>query len=195
MNKLYRVLVLCASIAAFTACQKGSSGGAPYNASNLILGKWNLQKQRTVIYVNGAVQTDTICLSSFTNVSRARFNKDNTFNSVGLWSSFITGGNTNLGSGNTVVAGVDSTAGTYSIVNSSLNITAALAGLRNMVGFYDAASSSGTVLPPVNVVSRSSQINLLTSSQFNLHYELVYNTIINNVTTNYKEEEDYYYTR
>ena len=194
MNKLYRVLMLCLLTGALSACQKSSTGGAPYNASNLILGKWNLQKQKTVIYANGIVQLDTTCLTSFTDVSRARFNKNNTFNSVGLWSS-ATGGNTNLGSSNPIVAGMDSTAGTYNIVNSSLNITAALAGLRNMVGFYDAASSSGTVISPVNVISRSSHIDLLTSSQFNLHYELVYNTIINNVTTNYKEEEDYYYTR
>jgi hypothetical protein len=63
-----------------------------------------------------------------------------------------------------------------------------------MVGFYDAASSVGTV-SLVNVVSRSSQIMVLTSSKFNLHYELVYNTNVNNITTNYKEEQDYYYTR
>lgn len=193
MNKLYRILLACLLIGALQACQKGSSGGAPYNAPNLILGKWNLQKQKTVIYANGAVQLDTTCVASFTNVSRARFNKDNTFNSVGLWSSGT--GSTNLGGNNTISAGMDSTAGNYTIVNSSLNITASLAGLRNMVGFYDAASSSGTVIQPVNVVSRSSHIDLLTSSQFNLHYELVYNTTINNVTTNYKEEEDYYYTR
>ncbi|MBS1519555.1 MAG: hypothetical protein JST50_01055 [Bacteroidetes bacterium] len=138
---------------------------------------------------------DTTCTTSVTDVSHAQFNKDNTFSSVAIHSGFITGGNTNLGSGNTAVTGVDSTYGIYSIVNSSLNINTALAGFRNMIGFYDAASSSGTALPAVNVVSHSSQINLLTSSQFNLHYELVYNTIINNVTTNYKEEEDYYYTR
>ena len=193
MNKLYRILMACLLIGALQACQKGNSGGAPYNAPNLILGKWNLQKQKTVIYANGAVQLDTTCVASFINVSRARFNKDNTFNSVGLWSSGT--GGANLGDNNTISAGMDSTAGNYTIVNSSLNITASLAGLRNMVGFYDAASSSGTVIQPVNVVSRSSHIDLLTSSQFNLHYELVYNTIINNVTTNYKEEEDYYYTR
>jgi hypothetical protein len=195
MNTLDRILILCLLTGAMSACQKGSTGGVPYNAPNLILGKWNLQKQKTVLYANGAIQLDTTCLASFTNVSRARFNKDNTFNSIGLWNSDNTGANTNLGGNNTVVAGMDSTAGSYSIVNSSLNITASLAGLRNMIGFYDAATSSGFGIQPVNVVSRSSHINLLTSSQFNLHYELVYNTIINNVTTNYKEEEDYYYTR
>jgi len=192
MNKLYRVLILCALIAALSACQKGSTVGAPYNASNLILGKWNLQKQKTVIYANNSVQVDTTCLTSSTSVSYARFNKDNTFNSVSLWSS-VGGSNTNLGGNNTVTAGQDSTAGVYSIVNSSLDINAPLAGFRNAIGFYDAASSSGTVLQPVNVISRSSHIDLLTSSQFNLHYELVYNTVINNVTTNYKEVEDYYY--
>jgi hypothetical protein len=192
MNKLYCVSMLILLIGALSACQKGSVGGAPYNASNLILGKWNLQKQKTVIYANGVVQVDTTYETSFTSISRARFNKDNTFNSIGLWSSVITGSNTNLGN---VVTALDSTSGTYSIVNSSLNITAALAGFRNMIGFYDVATSASNVLSPVNVVSRSSHINLLTSSQFNLHYELVYNTITNNVTTNYKEEEDYYYTR
>jgi len=195
MNKLYRVLVLCASIIALSGCQKGNIVGARYNASNLILGKWSLQKQKTVIYVNGAIQLDTICVTSFTNVSHASFNKDNTFNSVGLWSG-MTVANTNLGGNNTVVAGMDSTAGTYTIVNSNLNITAPLAGLRNMVGFYNAASSSAAVSQAsINVISRSSQITLLTSSQFNLHYELVYNVIINDASSSFKEEEDYYYSR
>ncbi|MBS1519554.1 MAG: hypothetical protein JST50_01050 [Bacteroidetes bacterium] len=45
MNKLYRILMACLLIAALQACQKGSNGGAPFNASTLILGKWNLQKQ------------------------------------------------------------------------------------------------------------------------------------------------------
>lgn len=187
-------MLVCLALGGLTACQKGANGNSTSpNASTLILGKWNLQQQTSVIYVNGAVQTDTTYLASFTEVSRAQFNRDNTFNSVGLWRTFITGGN-NLGSGTGAVSGQDSTAGTYSIVNSSLNINAALAGFANMVGFYDAASSSG-VVSPVNVVSRSSRINTLTSSKFNVHFELVYNTVINNVTTNYKEEEDYYYTR
>src|SRR3569623_462039 len=190
MSKFYVLLLASLLFCGLTACQKGSNGGAPYNAPNLILGKWNLQKQKTVIYANGAIQLDTTCLASFTNVSRARFNKDNTFNSVGLWASDNTGNSNNLGGNNITVAGMDSTAGTYSIVNSGLKTNVALAGFRNMIGFYDAASSSGTVIQPVNVVSRSAQINLLTSTQFNLHYELVYNTIINNVTTNYIEEED-----
>jgi len=194
MKKLYSLFALCLLLCGLISCQKGGGNQLPFNASTLIVGKWNLQQQKTVIYANGVVQQDTTCVTSFTNVSHARFNKDNTFNSVGLWSS-VTGDNTNLGNNNIVAAGMDSTSGTYHIVNSSLNITAALAGLRNMIGFYDAASSSGTVITPVNVVSRNSQIMVLTSSKFNLHYELVYNTIINNVTTNYKEEEDYYYTR
>ena len=194
MKNFYRILTFCLLPAVLSSC-KGNSNGVMPNATTLILGKWNLQQQKTVIYANDVVLLDTTCVTSFTNVSRARFNKDNTFNSVGLWSSTVLTDNLNLGGINPIVAAVDSTAGTYTIVNSNLNTTAALAGLRNMVGFYDAASSSGTVITPVNIVSRSLQITLLTSSKFNLHYESVYNTINNNVTTNYKEEEDYYYTR
>ena len=194
MFKLHYLFLLCLVLSALTACKKGGNGNSiSPNAWSLILGKWNLQQQKTVIYVNGAVQTDTTWLASFTDVSRAQFNRDNTFNSVGIWRAYLTGGN-NLGSGTGSVMGQDSTSGTYSIVNSSLNINVALAGFANMVGFYDAASSSGTI-SPVNVVSRTSQIMVLTSSKFNVHFELVYNTIVNNVTTNYKEEEDYYYTR
>ena len=193
MCKLYYLFLISLILSALTACQKGGNGNSiSPNASSLILGKWNLQQQKTVIYVNGAVKTDTTYSASFTEVSHARFNKDNTFNSVGLWRTVITDGT--LSSGNAAVMGMDSTSGTYSIANSSLNINVAIAGFGNMIGFYDAASSSGTI-SPVNVVSRSSQINMLTSSKFNLHFELIYNTIINNVTTNYKEEEDYYYTR
>ena len=95
MDKLYRVLIPCVLIAALSACQKGSTVGAPYNASNLILGKWNLQTQKTVIYANNLIQLDTTCVTSSTSVSYARFNKNNTFNSVSLWSS-VTGSNANL---------------------------------------------------------------------------------------------------
>jgi hypothetical protein len=193
MLKLYYLFIAVLLLCGFSACQKGGGGNSiSPNAAKLILGKWNLQQQKSVIYVNGAVQIDTTYLTSFTNISRAQFNKDNTFNSVGLWTTGITDGN--LGNGNIPSAGMDSTSGTYHIVNSSLNTNVAIAGFSNMKGFYDAATSVGTI-SPVNVVSRSSQIMVLTSSKFNLHYELVYNTIINNVTTNYKEEEDYYYTR
>jgi len=193
MLKLYYLFIAGLLLCGFSACKKGGSGNSiSPNAAKLILGKWNLQQQKSVIYVNGAVKIDTTYLTSFTNVSRAQFNKDNTFNSVGLWTTVITDGN--LNNGNSASMGMDSTSGTYSIVNSSLNINVGLAGFSNMVGFYDAATSVGTV-SLVNVVSRSSQIMVLTSSKFNLHYELVYNTILNNVTTNYKEEQDYYYTR
>ena len=193
MLKLYYLFIAGLLLCGFSACKKGGSGNSiSPNAAKLILGKWNLQQQKSVIYVNGALQIDTTYLASFTNVSRAQFNKDNTFNTVGLWTTVITNGN--LNSGNSAVMGMDSTSGTYSIASSRLNINVAIAGFSNMVGFYDAASSVGTV-SLVNVVSRSSQIMMLTSSKFNLHYELVYNTNVNNITTNYKEEQDYYYTR
>jgi hypothetical protein len=192
MNKLSYIFILFLLVCGLSACQHGSGNNVAPNPSALILGKWNLQQQKSVIYVNSAVQIDTTYLTSFTNVSRAQFNKDNTFNSVGLWSTAITNGN--LNNGTSAAMGIDSTSGTYSIVNSSLNTNVAIAGFSNMVGFYDAATSVGTV-SLVNVVSRSSQIMVLTSSKFNLHFELVYNTSINNVITNYKEEEDYYYTK
>lgn len=194
MSKLCYFFLVCLLLSGLMACQKGGNGNSiSPNASSLILGKWNLQQQRSVYYVNGAIQLDTTYSASFSNISYARFNKDNTFNSVGMWRSFITGGN-NLGSGTASVAGIDSTSGTYSIASSNLNINAALAGFDTMVGFYDASSSSGTI-SPVNVISRSSDITVLTSSKFNVHFELIYNTIVNNVTTNYKEEEYYYYSR
>lgn len=191
MHKFYVPLFASLLICGFTACQKGGDGGTPYNASNLILGKWSLQKQKISIYVNGVVQLDTTCERSFTNSSQAQFNKDNTFGSIVTWGP---GGYTDHSGNANAVAAVISTTGTYRIVNSSLNTSAALAGLYNWeaVGFSDATNFA---IQPTNVVSSSSQITLLTSSQFNLHYELVYNIIINNVTTNYKEEDDYYYTR
>lgn len=144
MCKLYYLFLVCLILCGLTACQGGKGNNVIPNASTLILGKWNLQQQKTVIYVNGAVKTDTSYSASFTEESHAQFNRDNTFNSVGLWRAYITGGN-NLGAGSGSVMGVDSTSGTYSITNSSLNINAAIAGFGNMVGFYDAASTTGTV--------------------------------------------------
>ncbi|HEY9003362.1 MAG TPA: hypothetical protein VIM89_18545 [Mucilaginibacter sp.] len=190
MRKFYIPLLASLLVCSFTACKKGSDS---YNASKLIIGKWNLQQQKTVIYVNGIKQIDTVYSASVFNAANARFNSNGTFSSVGYFHYPGTESDP-LAIGLNNVAGVDSTYGNYSIVNSSLNISQAMAGFSNMVGFYDAATSPNT-LHPVNVVSRSSQINQLTSSQFKLHYELIYNIVIDDASSSYKEEEDYYYTR
>jgi hypothetical protein len=192
MRKFYTLILASLLVCGFSACQKGS-GSVPYNASKLIVGKWNLQQQKTVIYVNGVKQVDTSYSTSVFNTANARFNSDGTFSSVGYFHYPGTGSDP-LAIGLNNVAGIDSTYGTYSIVNSSLNISQAMAGFSNMIGFYDASTAANT-LHPVNVVSRSSRINQLTSSRFNLHYELVYNIVINDAGSSYKEEEDYYYVR
>jgi hypothetical protein len=189
MKKLYILLFSCFAVCFLSACQKNESN-KPVQ-TDLIIGKWHLQQQDTLIYANNVKQTDTSCVASPYQAGNLVFNKDGTFSSASY--SFSNSGS--LQSSNT--ASQDSTYGTYSIVNSDLNVNVSIAGFRHILGFYNAASTDVSTTPTqvVNLVSRTSKITMLTSSKLNLHFEMVFNTDINNKVANYTEQEDYYYTK
>jgi hypothetical protein len=191
MNKLYYILIVCLLVCGLFACQRGSGNNVAPKASTLIVGKWNLQQQKTVQYVNGVMKTDTTYLASSNNIASLQFNKDGIYHSVSRFIAEVGPANP-LNGGVSYTAAQDSTDGTYSITNTSLNLSALVAGF-----IIDSPASFGTTttLPVFTLISNTSQINELTVSKLNMHIEVVYTEAVNNVTTTYKNEVDSYYTK
>jgi hypothetical protein len=195
MNKLYYILIVCLLIGGLSACQHGSGNGVAPDASALIVGKWNLQQEKSVQYVNGVVKTDTTYLASSNNVANLQFNKDGTYHSAGHYVSEIGSPIANpLNGGITSITAQDSTSGTYSIKNTSLNFSALVAGFANGAtpSLYGTTAST---LPTYALISNTSQINELSTSKLTMHTEVVYSETLNSVVTTYKNEIDFYYTK
>jgi hypothetical protein len=195
MNKLYYVIIVCLLIGGLSACQHGSGNSVAPDASALIVGKWNLQQEKTVQYVNGVVKTDTTYLTSATNIANLQFNMDGTYHCAGHYVSEIGSSIANpLNGGITSITAQDSTSGTYSIKNTSLNFS------RSIVGFANGATPSfyGTTvstLPTYTLISNTSQISELSTSKLTMHTAVVYSETLNSVVTTYKNEIDFYYTK
>ncbi|WP_426671258.1 hypothetical protein ACPPVU_08485 [Mucilaginibacter sp. McL0603] len=189
MNKLSYLFMICMLVSVLTACQKGDSNSISSDAA-LIVGKWNLQQQKTVQYVNDVRRSDTTIITTADINSNVQFEKNGKFINV----SFR--GYNDVGSGSSGAGERDSTFGTYSVANSSLILSPSYLVL---LGFYDGLIplffAGDNPLPTVVMISDSSQINTLTSSKLTLHTEYIYSETINNITTIYKDELDYYYTK
>jgi hypothetical protein len=194
MNKLYYILISCLLACGLSACQHSSGNSPAPDASALIVGKWNLQQEKTVQYVNNVMKKDTTYLTSPTNIANLQFNKDGTYHSAGHYVSGIGSPIANpLNGGITSITAQDSTYGTYRIVNSSLNFSNFVAGLvSGTPSFYGTTVST---LPTYTLISNTSQINELSTSKLNMHTEVVYSETLNSVTTTYKNETDFYYTK
>ena len=184
MKKIYLVLFLFLLICFIASCSKGGKGGGTPVQPSLLVGKWNLQQQKTVVYVDGVKQTDTTLLASINNVGYAQFNKDNSFVSASMSRSNLTGGNVPGGA-----VAVDSTSGTYHVVSATLTLSAPLAGLGGGTGSF----STGTSVPVFTMISNSTQITLLTATTLNMHTEYIYTATTTANTKTYKNELDYYY--
>lgn len=195
MNKLYYILIVSLLVCGLSACQHGSGNSVAPDASALIVGKWNLQQEKTVQYVNGVVKTDTTYLTSPTNVANLQFNMGGTYHSASHYVSEIGSPIANpLNGGVTYTAAQDSTYGTYSIKNTSLNFSALVAGFASGAtpSFYGTTVST---LPTYALISNTSQINELSTSKLTMHTEVVYSETLNSVVTTYKNEIDFYYTK
>lgn len=189
MRKIYFLFVLAFMLCTLFSCQKDNSGGSIIiTPSKLIVGKWNLQQQKTLIYVNGVMQTDTSFSASAENVGHLQFNADGTFNSASYTTQPIGIGSLNGSTSNMVSR--DSTNGIYSIENSALTLNAPVAGFGNSL-------STGTVttVPVFTLISRASQIMQLTLSNLTLHLEYVYTATTPTESKTYKNELDYYYSK
>jgi hypothetical protein len=191
MNKLYYILIVCLLACGLSACQRGSGNSVAPNASALIVGKWNLQQEKFVQYVDGIVNSDITELRSSNSIANLQFNKDGSYHSASHL--VVQGGPADpLNGGVNRTAAEDSTYGTYGITNTSLNLSALVAGF-----IIDSPASFGTTttIPVFTLISNTSQINELTASKLNMHTEVVYTEAVNNVTTTYKNEIDSYYTK
>lgn len=191
MNKLCYILIICLLACGLYACHADSENKVSPNASALIVGKWNLQQEKFVQYVNGTVNTDITRLTSTNSVANLQFNKDGSYHSASHL--VVQGGPADpLNGGVNRTASEDSTYGTYKIVNTSLNLSALVAGF-----IIDPSAYFGTTtaLPVFSLISNTSQINDLTASKLTMHIEVVYAEAVNNVTTTYKNEVDFYYTK
>ena len=195
MNKLYYILIVSLLVWGLSACQHGSGNSVAPDASALIVGKWNLQQEKTVQYVNGVMKTDTTYLTSPTNVANLQFNMGGTYHSASHYVSEIGSPIANpFNGGITSITAQDSTSGTYSIKNTSLNFSALVTGFANGAtpSFYGTTVST---LPTYTLISNTSQINELSTSKLNMHTEVVYSETLNSVATTYKNEIDFYYTK
>jgi hypothetical protein len=193
MNKISYIFIVCVLACGLSACHPSSGNNLTPTPSALIVGKWNLQQQKTEQYINGALKTDTTYLTSATNVANLQFNKDGTYHSVSRFVAEIGTPIANpLNGGVSYTAGQDSTYGIYNITNTSLNFSAFVAGF---ITSGPASFGTTTTIPVFTLISNTSQINELTTSKFNMHTEVVYTEAVNNETTTYKNEIDSYYTK
>jgi len=152
----------------------------------MLIGKWNLQKQNTVVYVDGTKQSETDRSASDKNISFIQFENDSKFTAISYYNS---GGIGSLSLGNVIE--VDTVHGTFSFSGSVFKLsTPALAGFTDGV----VAGSSGP--PPVyHLISQSAQIVQLTTALLTLHTEYIVTETTTADTKTVKNELDYYYTK
>src|SRR6202000_572666 len=140
-NKLYYAFIACLLACGLSACQHSSGNNVTPNPSALIVGKWNLQQQKTVQYINGEVKTDTIFSATVSSVANLQFNSNGTYHSASHYISQA-GPPFTLGNG-TVVAANDSTFGTYNIANTELKLSSIVAGFINAGFAYGTTTTAG----------------------------------------------------
>ena len=187
MKRVQLILFCFLFVLAISACSKGGSDSAGSQAK-LLIGKWNLQQQKLVSYIDNVKQKDTIYLASVNQAGVIRFNKDYTYNSACYFNQLPNG---STGSLNTYTA-QDSTYGTYKINATDLDLNNGIAGFD---GFAFYTSTSGAQPPTISNIIRSSKIIMLTSSKLNIHTELTYSINMAADSKNYKSQDDYYYTK
>lgn len=192
MNKLNYFFIMCLLLCGLAACNSNKAIGITPSSSSLILGKWNLEQQKTLQYVNGVVQIDTTFTASVSVNARAQFNADGTYNSASHYVA-QTGPPLTFGNGS-IAAANDSTFGTYNIADTQLKLSSIVTGFISATLAYGTTTFQST-LPTFALVSNISQINSLSSSKLNIHSEVIYSSSLNNTTTTYKNEFDYYYTK
>ncbi|MBS1500817.1 MAG: hypothetical protein JST32_02060 [Bacteroidetes bacterium] len=189
MHNLYRLLLLVFIACGWTACKSnGNYLPVPNDAKSLIVGKWILQQQKFVQYVDGVKKADTILNATPFSLAFVRFNSDGTFSSSSIYSS---GNSAGLGGGITNVS--DDSNGTYAFSGAVFSVSAPIAGFGN--GSNTLVLGTSGSIPVVTPISNSIKIVELTPSKMNLHTEYVYTYTVNNISQTYKIGNDYYYSK
>ncbi len=89
MNKISYIFIVCFLACGLSACHPGSGSNVTPTPSALIVGKWNLQQEKFVQYVNGVAKADITELASSNSIANLQFNKDG--------SRFVVGASTATG--------------------------------------------------------------------------------------------------
>ena len=188
MKNFYFLLFSVFCCACLFSCKPGGSNVvAINNAQRLILGNWNLQQEKFTQYVDNAKQIDTLITASSVLVGHAHFDQNGSFSSAGV----SLASSTNLAG---PAPGRDSTAGTYTISNTSFYLSPPYLAtfpidIRSLPPVTEA--------PVITPVSHTAQLIQLTTKLLTIHMEVVYNYVYSStgVTTNYKTVADMYYSR
>lgn len=192
MFRLFTFLAAVLLTLGLFSCQKDNGTGSshlPNDAANLILGKWTLQQEHVVQYINGVKHIDTVLNAAFNSYATVQFNTGGSFNSASFYSIANIG---TLSTGGITVA--DSTEGTYSIAGQIFSTSAPIAGFANeSTSFY--GTTATTTAPVITPVSHSTQITQLTTTALDFHTEYIYTLTTNNVAQTYKQENDYAYSK
>ena len=182
MKRIAFLSLALIAIFSFSACHKNSTGP---NVQATIVGKWNLQKQTYVQYVNDVKQVDTVCLRSDTLTAYVQFNTDKSFKSEGVSFSKNSLNAPNMESEVT---------GTYTASNSALTVSNTMAGIVFFPAIY-ALSTNYNINTAITNQQHTSKLNALTSNTLSIHTEDSYTTMGGSVSTNYKMVNDFYYTK
>ncbi len=182
MKRIACLLLALVTMFTFSACHKNAPSPG---AQTMIVGKWNLQKQSYVQYINNVKQVDTVCLASDTTAANVQFNADKSYKSVGTYLS--------KDLNNPANAEAEVT-GTYTASNSALTVSNTMAGLLFFQAFYSASTNYNINTAITNLV-HTSKLNAITSTTLSIHTEDSYTATANSVSTNYKTVNDFYYTK
>jgi hypothetical protein len=163
MKNLY-FLTVAFLICVFYSCSKSSSSASP-QPQVLIIGKWTLQQQSSILTVNGGTPTDTTLMASAYNTSDINFGGNGQFTSAGQYASPVSPGGV-LGQ-----AVADSSGGSYNFNNNVLDMSTAIVGFPRTSFFL---TGSASVQPVLLISSHSAKVILLSSSTLKLQTEFIY---------------------
>lgn len=188
IRKFYFLFLAISVPICIASCGKNASPGP--SQTNLIVGKWTLQQEKYVQFIDAIERQNVTINTSANNVATVQFNKDGIFASA---SAYTSDPSTNLGAGPTSESAT--THGTYSFSNNSFQMSAPyVTGLADgTAGSY--GFTGNVAIPTYAAVSNSVVINELTANSLKLHIEVVYTLTTNNVVQTYKTIGDYSYNK
>jgi hypothetical protein len=182
MKRIAYLSLALITVINFSACHKNST--VP-GMQATIVGKWNMQKQTYVQYVNDIKQVDTVCLASDTTAANVQFNADKSFKSIGIYLSNNSNNPSNAES---------EVSGTYTDSNSAVTVSNTMAGFLFFPAVYNLATNYNINTAITNQL-HTSKLNAITSTTLSIHTEDSYTATGNSVSTNYKMVTDFYYTK
>jgi hypothetical protein len=180
MNRLSYFSLFFIVLLGFSAC--GNKDNSTPNYQTMIVGKWNLQREVYVQYINNAKQVDTTCIAADTVYSNVQFNADKTFKSLSIRFSK----SLNLSSPDDET----NTSGTYTVSGTSFTLSESIGGI-----YFHSGGIVITGFPVYTNINTTAQLNKLTANSMYIHIENDYTETANNVSTDYKITNDLYYTK